>query len=57
MRYTALPPALKPAIIPSALKQDERIVCTNATVIMDGKGNISYFNNETAICVIGEDEK
>lgn len=56
MKYTALPPALKPAVIPSAMKPDERIVCTNATVIMDGKGNISYFNNETAICVIGEEK-
>ena len=38
--------------IMQAIKPDERIVCTNATVIMDSKGNISYFRNDTPVCLV-----
>ena len=42
-------------IMNMALKADEKIVCTNATVIMDSKGNLSYYRNNTPMCVITED--
>lgn len=56
MKIVQLPNELNAAAMKIAMKPDERIVCRNATVIMDGKGNISYFNNETAICLIGEEK-
>ena len=42
--------------IRQALKPDERIVCENATVIMDGQENLSYFNNDGAICLMNSSE-
>ena len=41
--------------IQQAMKPDERIVCTNATVVMDGRGELSYFDNEGGICLIEEE--
>ena len=38
-----------------SLKHDEKIVCRNATVVVDSKGNISWFDNTTPLCVITED--
>lgn len=35
--------------IKSSLKYDEEIVCENATVIVDSKGNISWVNNDIPI--------
>ena len=45
------------AIMNMALKADEKIVCTNATVIMDSNGNMSYYRNDTPVCVITEDSE
>lgn len=43
--------------IQAAMKPTERIVCTNATVVMDAvTERISYFNNDTSVCVIGTEE-
>lgn len=52
MNITQFTGPLNAEAIRMALKHDERIVCTNATVVMDGKGNISYFRNDTPVCVI-----
>ena len=41
--------------IEMSLKHDEEIVCRNATVVVDGKGNISWFNNDVPLRVITED--
>ena len=41
--------------IESSLKYDEEIVCENATVVVDSKGNISWFDNNIPLCVITED--
>lgn len=38
------------------MKDDEKIVCRNATVLMDSKGNLSYINNESVLCYLTEDE-
>lgn len=38
------------------MKDDEKIVCRNATVLMDSKGNLSYINNESVLCYLAEDE-
>lgn len=41
--------------IEMSLKHDEEIICRNATVVVDGKGNISWFNNGVPLCVMAED--
>ena len=56
MRITQHPGPLNLLAIKAAMKPDERIVCTNATVVMDSNENISYFRNDTPVCVIGKDE-
>lgn len=43
---------LNRAAIESSLKHDEEIVCENATVIVDKKGNISWIDNDVPLCVI-----
>ena len=42
--------------IESSLKYDETLVCENATVIADSKGNISWINNDIPICVFEKEE-
>ena len=54
MTYTQYPPMVKRVAVEAALKADERIVCTNATVVMDGRGELSYFDNDAAIVIIQE---
>ena len=56
MTYTQLP-HLNRLAIEAAMKPDERIVCENATVVMDAAGNLSYFDNEIPVCLIKEAEK
>lgn len=41
--------------IEMSLKHDEEIVCRDATVIVDSKGNISWFDNSVPLRVITED--
>lgn len=41
--------------IEMSLKHDEEIVCQNATVVVDSKGNISWLDNNVPLCVITED--
>lgn len=41
--------------IEMSLKHDEEIVCRNATVVIDSKGNVSWFDNGVPLCVITED--
>lgn len=48
---------LKQLAILQAMKPDEQIVCTNATVVMDSKGNLSYFNNDSVVSIITTGEK
>jgi len=33
-------------LIESLLKNDEVIVCENATVVMDSSGNLNYYSND-----------
>lgn len=46
--------SLNRAAIESSLKHDEKIVCENATVVVDSNGNISWFNNDVPLCVIAD---
>ena len=55
MNIIQFPKEMNHTIMNMALKADEKIVCTNATVIMDSKGNLSYYRNNTPMCVITED--
>lgn len=55
MTIIQYPNELNLLAIQSAMKPDERIVCTNATVVMDSRGELSYFRNDTPICIIMED--
>ena len=41
--------------IEQSLKHDEEIVCRNATVIVDSKGNISWIDNQIPLPIIVED--
>lgn len=41
--------------IEMSLKHDEEIVCRNATVVVDSKGNISWFDNDIPLCIMTED--
>lgn len=52
MNITQYPGALNRLAMERALKPDERIVCTNATVVMDSREELSYFRNDTPVCVI-----
>lgn len=41
--------------IQQALKPDEKIVCTNATVAVDQSGNVTaWFNNDVPVCLLSE---
>ena len=40
-----------------SLKYDEEIVCRNATVVVDSKGNISWFDNDVPLCIITDELK
>lgn len=55
MTITQYPGELNRLAIQQAMKPDERIVCTNATVVMDGNERLSYFDNDKAVCLIEED--
>lgn len=57
MTIQQYPGPLNLLAIKAAMKPDERIVCTDATVVMDSKGNISYFRNDTPVCVIWKEMK
>ena len=55
-QYTA--PILKRAAVEASLRHDETIICTNATVIVDGEGNVSgWFDNAAPVMVIGKEEE
>ena len=41
--------------IEMSLKHDEEIVCRNATVVVDSRGNISWFDNDVPLCIITKD--
>ena len=56
MNIAQFPKEMNLAVMNMALKSDEQIVCTNATVIMDSKGNLSYYRNDAPVCVITEDK-
>jgi len=56
MNIAQYPNLLNLLAIKAAMKPDERIVCTNATVIVDSNDRISYFRNDTPVCMIGEEE-
>lgn len=48
-------PALNPKAIEMALKPNERIVCTNATVAVDENGNVSaWFRNDVPLVIVEE---
>lgn len=48
---------LNRAAIESSLRYDEEIICENATIIADKKGNITgWFDNDVPVCVIVEDK-
>ena len=38
------------------LKADGKIVCANATVVEDSKGEISWFDNDKPLCVAAKEE-
>ena len=41
--------------IKQTLRRDELIACTNATVIVDGSGNVTgWFNNDVPVAVLAE---
>ena len=48
-------PALFQKYMESALAHDEEIICTNATVIVNSRGGLSWFNNEKAIAIMMKD--
>lgn len=56
MTYTQYPGPLNLLAIKATIKPDERIVCTNATVVMDSNDRVSYFRNDTPVCVIGKED-
>lgn len=40
----------------SSLRKDETIVCENATVVVDGNGNFSFWvDNDVPLCIIEKD--
>jgi hypothetical protein len=55
MNYTFFDKPFNRFAIEQAMKHDEEIVCTNATVVMDSNGNLSYFNNDNLVCMISEE--
>lgn len=56
MKIAQYPSLLNLLAIKAAMKPDERIVCTNATVVMDRNERISYFRNDTQVCVIWKEK-
>ena len=45
-----------PLALNATLKEDEKIICTNATVIEDSGGNISWINNDKMMPILTGDE-
>ena len=54
MKCTQIMPPFNRLAYP--IKPDEKIVCTNATVIEDSKGEISWFDNDKPLCVAAKGE-
>lgn len=54
VKCTQIMPPLNRLAYP--LKPDEKIVCANATVVEDGKGEISWFDNDKPLCIAAKEE-
>lgn len=57
MKYTqSILKAMNRTMIEQSLRYDEKIACKNATVVVDGEGNVSaWFDNDHPVVVIQED--
>ncbi len=48
--FLFLPEAAYNKIVEDSLNKDEEVVCRNATVIADSKGNLSFIDNGKGFC-------
>ena len=55
--YIHIPPPLNALAIEGILKHDEQIVCRNATVIVDNRGQISWIDNDKPLCIAAKEDK
>lgn len=56
MKYYHFDRDLNVLALKMALKKDEEVVCTNATVVMDKNGNLSYFDNDNLLTIIAKED-
>ena len=57
MKYIHIPPPLNALAIEGILKHDEQIVCRNATVLVDSKGEITWIDNDKPLCIAAKEDK
>lgn len=56
MKYIHIAPPLNQLAIEQILKHDEEIVCRNATVLVDSRGEITWIDNNKPLCIAVNEE-
>lgn len=56
MKYVQIATPFNQLAIDGIIKPDERIVCRNATVTEDSRGQVSWIDNDKPLCIAANEE-